>query len=210
MKFDELKVKEALKTLKYEDDEIHLEEVYPLLIAKFLGGNYSDINIVGGRDMDYEGTIGNYSFNGSALYGNCKISLVNTIENPLEEKQLILDKNTFNKFYNTSPTIRDNYVIQNVPPIKDNISEDELANLEQQGILKRFYVWKETKDKYTLIYAKNEQDARYRILAIWGDFNEIVNEEKFIKKKEWYHSHPYCDDSRVKYSGTTYVLEWKG
>ena len=90
--------------------------------------------------MDYEGIIGNYSFNVSALYGNCKISLVNTIENPLEEKQLILDKNTFNKFYNTSPTIRDNYVIHNVPPIKDNISEDELANLEQQGILKRFYV----------------------------------------------------------------------
>lgn len=59
---------------------------------------------------------------------------------------------------------------------------------------------KKTKDKYTLIYAQNKQNARYRILAIWRDFNEIANEGKFIKKKEWYHSHPYCDDSRVKYS----------
>ena len=102
MNYNEINLKEELKKLKYEEDTLNLNNVIPINIFTTLGGDYKNINILGGRDMDYEGVIKNYHIFGSALYGTCSICLNNAKSKPNELIQKEKDNDKFIRFKATS------------------------------------------------------------------------------------------------------------
>ena len=91
-------------------------------------------------------------------------------------------------------------------PVKDGVSIEEAEKMVTEGKLNKYYVWRTTTDKYTLMYAPNEGSARSRILAIWGDFNDIANQKGYNKKCEYYKK-AVIGSERIEFSGTYYVLD---
>lgn len=134
MDFNEINLEEELKKLKYEEDCITLNNVFPIKIAEALNGTSNDIDIIGGRDLDYEGNFGNYYINGSAFYGSCSIYLKNGLKKPEEE---LIKKET-----------------ESIYPIRENVSEEELKELLEKGILKKFYLFHFCNGPYNIFLCK--------------------------------------------------------
>ena len=122
----------------------------------------------------------------------------------LETKNLTKEKEV-DVYHDTTVMIRGRER-HKILPVDDNVSISEAENLVKEGKLKKYYVWRTTTDSYTLIYSPNEKSARQRILAIWGDFNDISDEDSYQEKCEFYKKH-IIGSNRVKFSGEYYVLD---
>ncbi len=91
-------------------------------------------------------------------------------------------------------------------PVKDGVSLEKAEELVKNTELEKYYVWRTNADSYSLVYAPNEAQARFRMIGIWGQLNEIANEKEFERKCEWYKKHPVGGE-RIKFSGQYYVLD---
>lgn len=108
-------------------------------------------------------------------------------------------------YHDTSVMVRGR-MRNRVLPVKDNVSLEEAENLVKEGKLQKYYIWRTTTDPYSLIYSPDENSARVRILAIWGDFNEIENERGFQEKCDFYKK-GRLDVTRISFSGNYFVLD---
>ena len=208
MNFKEINLEKELEKLKYYEDSIYLSNVIPFEIARFFGKDERDLDIIGGRDLDYEAIFGKYCISGSALYGSCEITLVNAKRKPKELIEKELNEIEYKKYKATSFE-KNGRITKNVPPVRDNVSKEELTNLIQKGILKAFYLFPYVNSPYTIFYAKDEWDARLRAIAIWGSYNNIYNEEKMNETIEHYKNYPESMKPKQNKEMPMFILDWE-
>lgn len=186
---------EKLAALKYKDDSIVVKDVYPSMLEDMFHF-INDIQIIGGRDLDYEGETLDYIIGGSAYYGTCTFTKKRGEERPKE-----IEENVYTR---TSFTYNDRE-INNVPPAVE-CSEQDLVELKNRKDLFQYYICFNSygKSKMTLFYAKDEVDVRRRALSIWGRYDDIKTGEKVEELKQ-----KYADRFNASYtiSNKVYVLE---
>ena len=189
-------VLEKVNSLTYKEDEVKVTNVSPSLLEEIFDCN---MDIIGGRDFDYEGKTKEYYFLGSAYYGNCTITKLNGEQKPKEEKK-IEDGYTRTSFYHRGR------LIENVPPVV-NCDENTLKELVDNGTLKLFYIFfNRCSTEMIPFYAKEEWDVRLRALSIWGQYDDIKTEEQVLKIKE---SNEDIFKRCYYFSEKKYVLSWE-
>lgn len=203
-----INLEKELQELKYMEDSLYLTNVVPIDLAHQLGGDYNDIDIIGGRDLDYEGKFGKYYVNGSALYGTCSIYLINAPKKPKEIVKKEIEDIEYKK-YKATLCEKNGRLIKNIPPIRDNVSDMELNELLEKGILKPFYLFPHTNSPYHIFYAKDEWDVRDRAIAIWGSFNDIKNEQNMQETLEFYKKYPKYMWPKISIENPVFVLDWE-
>jgi hypothetical protein len=189
-------VLEQVEKLIYKEDEVKVVNVYPSLLEKIFD---CDMDIIGGRDLDYEGKTNEYYFLGSAYYGNCIITKLNGKQKPKEEKK-VEDVYTRTSFYNKGR------LIENVPPVVE-CDETTLKELIENGTLKLYYIFfNRYSTEMIPFYAKGEWDVRLRALSIWGSYDDIKTEEQVLKIKK---SNEEIFKRCYYFSEKKYVLSWE-
>lgn len=192
---------DKVKSLKYKNDEITLVNVYPSLIEDIFDFP-KGIDIIGGRDLDYEAENNEYYINGSAYYGKCTFTKKNGIERPIKEIKTSND----NKYTRTSFE-KDGRLIENVPSVIE-CSLENLDELIKEHNLKLFYICFNGYCNSTLtrFYAKDERDVRLRALSIWGRYDDIKTEEQVKEIRDKYKD---IFSRSYKIEDKFYVLDWK-
>ena len=139
-----------VEALKYKDEEVTLTGVYPSLLEEIFN---CEMEIDGGRDFDYHCEFRGYEFSGSAYYGNCTVTKLTGKEKPKEDfpKQ--------ENVYTRTSFVRQNRLIENVPPVVD-CTEETLKDLVNQGILHLYYIaFNNGSSRLIPFYAKKEYDV---------------------------------------------------
>lgn len=189
-------VLEQVNSLIYKEDEVKVINVSPSLLEEIFDCN---MDIIGGRDFDYEGKTKDYYFLGSAYYGNCTITKLNGKQKPKEEKKIE------DNFTRTSFSHRGR-LIENVPPVVE-CDETTLKKLVDNGTLKLYYIFfNHYSTEMIPFYAKGEWDVRLRALSIWGSYDDIKTEEQVLKIKE---SNEDIFKRCYYFSKKKYVLSWE-
>ena len=192
---------DKVKSLKYKNDEITLVNVYPSLIEDIFDFP-KGIDIIGGRDLDYEAENNEYYISGSAYYGKCTFTKKNGIERPIEEIKTSND----DKYTRTSFE-KDGRLIENVPSVIE-CSLENLDELIKEHNLKLFYICFNGYCNSTLtrFYAKDERDVRLRALSIWGRYDDIKTEEQVKEIRDKYKD---IFSRSYKIEDKFYVLDWQ-
>lgn len=196
-------IKERLKQLKYKDDNITLDNVYPSLLESVLGG-FNDGYEINGYDCDYWAETDEYSISGCMRYGTAEITLKIGEEKTIDEN---LDEIVENVYTRSSFSL-DRLSITNVPPVIE-CDEETLEKLKDNETLKPFYIVfvnYSLKCDYVIIYAKKEHDARLRAFSIWGRKWDDIRDEK--KWKETVDFHKGNIDDFYKKKENDLILKW--
>ena len=188
---------DKLSKIKYKGESIVLNNVYPSLIEslfEFPNG----IQIIGGRDLDYEARNCEYHISGSAYYGTCTFTrLTGPIKK--EEKKEDVYKRTSFEFKGR--------LIENVPSVVD-CDENTLKTLVDNGVLFLYYICFQHYNITKMIpfYAREELDVRRRALSIWGSYDDIKSGEDVEDIKSRFKE---SFKNSYEISNTYYVLDWE-
>lgn len=181
---------ESLQMLKYKDDCVRVNNVYPSLIEDALG-NFDDGYELNGYDCDYWASIsnvvgiGSLDIFGCMRYGYAEFTKTDGEANPNDD----VSSENEDVYTRHTCTLKDGTKIIDIPK-SQKIDESDVAEILSDGY-KPYYILfinnYSGNHQYVIIYATNEMDARKRAFSIWDrNWSDICEQEEWEAKQKFY------------------------
>ena len=62
---------------------------------------------------------------------------------------------------------------------------------------------------YSIFFSNKEVDARLRVIAVWGSYNRILDEEKMNETIESYKKYPEYMRPKQSEKEPMFILDWE-